>query len=219
MQRKGGNPYAYNPVVSPTVVRANPPVTRSTTRKPCESLPMGCGTPSKKTTAAKKPTTKTTTTKPPTKPPTTAQILQVELQESQKALKELQLTLDAEKSARQKSEAARKDCEEARSKCESKSQSSAPFNLNTRSDLAHTRQTTGVQFGGKKAVEEMLKQERSACGFRKQLSSSCKECIYSVLKDRDENSCRKELRKLLKKMNSCQMKRIDRSTTIDLLTL
>ena len=183
------------------------------TRRPCEALPGGCKDDPPTNTAAKKPPASKT--------------FQIEIQENQKAMKELQLALDAEKLARQQSEAARKDCESARedcetirSKCESKNSQSTSgiFNLNTRADLQHVRKTSGIQSGGKKGLEQMLKQERSACGFRKQLSSSCKECIYSALKGRDEKSCRKELRKLLKKMNSCQIQRIDRSTALELLS-
>ena len=183
------------------------------TLRPCEALPGGCKGAHPTNTAAKKPSA--------------SQAFKIEIQENQKAMKELQLALDAEKLASQQSEAARKICESARencettrSKCESKnSQStSGTFNLNTRADLEHVRKTSGIQSGGKKGLEQMLKQERSACGFRKQLSSSCKECIYNALKGRDEKSCRKELRKLLKKMNSCQIQRIDKSTAMDLLS-
>ena len=219
VEREGGNPFAYPIPASraavttvttkkPMAVPANTrkPVAPTKARRPCDNLPGGCdpSKPKQKTVAKK---------------PTASQALQAELEESQKAIKELQLALDAEKLAREKSEAARQDCETARSKQDLKSSRppSRDFNLNTRPDLNHRRKTNAIQLGGKKGFEEMLKQERSACGFSKQLSSSCKEYIFSALKDRDENSCRKELRKLLKRMNSCKMKRIDGSTTIDML--
>ena len=197
--------------------------------RPCELLPLGC--PDKKKsrvpkprstpqqhTAAKKPTAQVNHLNngmKPVKKVNAAQniinakhALENELAESQQAMKELQLAFDAEKLARQKVEAARRDCETARAKCQSQAPLGA-FNLNTRSDLPHMRKTDAVQLGGKKkALEKMLMQERAACEFTKQLSSSCKECIYGELKDCGDRDSRLKLRSLLKKMNASPLKRI-----------